>query len=51
MIFYSNLDFKRLYFSKHILIDGKYVFPQGFTQTIILLNYDYITFKFIPIMN
>ncbi len=48
MIFYSNFDIKRLYVSKHILIDGTYVFPKGFTQTIIFLYYDYLTFKFIP---
>ena len=48
MIFFSNFDFKRLYVSKHILIDGTYVFPSGFVQTIIILYYDYIVFKFIP---
>ena len=47
IIFYSNFDFKRLYVSKHILVDGTYVFPKGFTQTVIFLYYDYITFKFI----
>lgn len=47
MIFYSNFDFKRLYVSKNISIDGTYIFPKGFNQTIIILYYDYIIYKFI----
>ena len=37
MIFYSNFDFKRLYVSKNISIDGTYIFPKGFNQTIIII--------------
>ena len=46
--FYSNFDFKRLYASEHIAIDGTYVFPTGFCQTLIMLYYDPIIYKFIP---
>ena len=46
--FYSNFDFKRLYASEHISIDGTYVFPTGFCQTLIMLYYDPIIYKFIP---
>ena len=48
MIFFSEFDFKRLFISKHTLLDGTYVFSKGFAQTLIILYYDLITFKFIP---
>ena len=31
MIFFPNFDFKRLFRTKHILLDGKYLFPKGFS--------------------
>ena len=48
MIFYSDFDFKRIFVSEHILVDGTFVYPSDLTQTIIILYYDIITFKFIP---
>ena len=48
MIFFSDFDFKRMFVSEHILVDGTFVYPSGFIQTIILLYYDIIVFEFIP---
>lgn len=48
MIFFSEFDFKRVFSSEHILIDATYIFPVGFKQTIIIMYYDIILYKFIP---
>ena len=48
MNFYSDFDFKRIFASEHILVEWTFVYPSGFTQTIIILYYDIIIFKFIP---
>ena len=48
MIFFSDFDFKRVFSSEHILIDATYIFPVGFKQTIIIMYYDIILYKFIP---
>lgn len=37
-----------MFVSEHILVDGTFFYPSGFIQTIILLYYDIIVFKFIP---
>ena len=48
MIFFTEYDFKRIFSSEHILIDATYIFPVGFSETIIIMYYDIIIFKFIP---
>ena len=48
IIFFSDFDIKRLAFSKHLLIDGTFIFPTGFLQTIIIMYYDEIINKMIP---
>ena len=30
MIFYSDFDFKRMFASEHILVDGTFIYPNGF---------------------
>ena len=44
MIFYTEYDFKNL----NILIDVTYIYPSGFSQTVIVRYYDIIIYKFIP---
>ena len=48
MIFFSDFDIKRLIKSEHLLIDGTFVKPIGFLQTIIIMYYDIIIDKMIP---
>ena len=48
MIFFSDFDIKRLAFSKHLLIDGTFIYPTGFLQTIVIMYYDEIIDKMIP---
>ena len=48
MIFFSDFDIKRLAFSKHLLIDGTFIYPTGFLQTIVIMYYDEIIDKIIP---
>ena len=48
MIFFSDFDIKRLVNSEHILIDGTFIYPEGYLQTIVIMNYDYIIDKMIP---
>ena len=48
VIFFTDFDIRRLAFSKHLLIDGTFVFPKGFLQTIIIMYYDEILDKMIP---
>ena len=48
MIFFSDFDIKRLTFSKHLLIDGTFIFPTDFIQTVIIMYYDEIIDKMIP---
>ncbi len=37
-IFYTDFHFKRIISSKHILIDATYIFPAGFSQTLIIMH-------------
>ena len=48
IIFFSDFDINRLSYSKHLLIDGTFIFPKGFIQTIIIMYYDEIIDKMIP---
>lgn len=48
IIFYTDYHFKRLFSSEHILMDCTYVYPPGFSQTMIIMYYDIIVYKFIP---
>ena len=48
MMFFSDFDIKRLAFSKHLLIDGTFIYPTGFLQTIVIMYYDEIIDKMIP---
>ena len=48
IIFYTEYHFKRLFSSDNILMDCTYVYPLGFSQTMIIMYYDIIVFKFIP---
>ena len=48
IIFFCDYHFKRLFSAENILIDGTYIFPIDFTQTIIIMHYDLIIYKFIP---
>lgn len=48
MIFFTEYDIKRIFSSEHILIDATYIFPVGFSETIIIMYYDIIIFKFMP---
>ena len=46
--FFIEYDFKIIFSPEHILIDANYIFPVGFSETIIIMYYDIIIFKFIP---
>ena len=46
-IIYSDFDFKWLFVCEHILIDKTFVYPDSFSQNIIISYYDVITYKFI----
>ena len=48
IIFFSELNIKRMIISENILIDGKFTYPKNFYQTLILMFYDPIIFKMIP---
>ena len=45
---YADYLFKRLFSSEHILLGFTFIFPHGFSQTMIFMLYDIIIFKFIP---
>ena len=48
MIFFSDFDIKRLIKNEHLLIDGTFVKPIGFLQTIVIMYFDIIIDKMIP---
>ena len=48
IIFFSDFDIKRFINSEHILLDGTFIYPIGFMQTIIFMYYDNISDKMIP---
>jgi hypothetical protein len=48
IIFYADFHFKRIICSKPIIINGTYVFPHGFSQTLIIMYHDIIINRFIP---
>ena len=48
LIFFSDFDIKRLINSEHLLLDGTFIFPVGYMQTIIIMYYDIIIEKMIP---
>ena len=48
IIFFSDFDIKRLLVSEHLLIDGTFVYPHNYSQTIIIMYYDIIILKMIP---
>ena len=48
IIFFIDFHFKRMFSSNHILIDCTYIFLIGFAQTMIIMYYDTILYKFIP---
>lgn len=48
IIFFSDFDIKRLINSEHLLIDGTFIYPNGYMQTIIIMYYDIIVEKMIP---
>ena len=47
-IFFTDFDIKRLIASEHLLIDGTFVYPMDYMQTIIIMYYDVIIEKMIP---
>ena len=47
IIFFTDLDIKRFASSEHILIDGTFIYPIGYIQTIIFMYYDIIIEKMI----
>ena len=48
IIFFIDYHFKRIFSSKHILIDCTFIFPLGYIQTMIIMYYDKILYRFIP---
>ena len=48
IIFFIDYHFKRLFSSNHILIDCTFIFPIGYAQTMIIMYYDTILYRFIP---
>ena len=48
ILFFSDYDIRRLIASNHVLIDGTFSFPKGFSQTIIIMYLDTIVLKMIP---
>ena len=48
IIFFTDFDIKRFTSSEHILIDGTFIYPIGYMQTIIFMYYDIIIEKMIP---
>ena len=48
LLFFSDFDIKRLINSEHILLDGTFIYPIDYMQTIIFMYYDIITEKMIP---
>ena len=48
IIFFTDFDIKRFASSEHILIDGTFIYPIGYMQTIIFMYYDIIIEKMIP---
>ena len=48
IIFFIDYHFKRIFSSNHILIDCTYIFPVGYAQTMIIMYYDTIIYRFIP---
>ena len=50
IIFFTELSLKRLIISENLLIDGTSRYPKGFYQTIIIMFYDPLLFKMIPVI-
>ena len=48
IIFFLEESIKRLIVSEYILIDGTFVFPENYKQTLIIMYYDNILKKMIP---
>ena len=48
ILFFTDFDIKRFIISEHILLDGTFIFPEGFMQTIIIMYYDILIEKMIP---
>ena len=48
LIFFTELSIKRLIISENLLIDGTFIYPKGYYQTINIMFYDPIIFKMIP---
>ena len=48
LIFFTDFDIKRLASSEHLLIDGTFIYPIGFMQTVIIMYFDVIIEKMIP---
>ena len=48
IIFFTDFDIKRFASSEHILIDGTFIYPIEYMQTIIFMYYDIIIEKMIP---
>ena len=46
--FFTDFDIKRLASSEHLLIDGTFIYPLGFMQTVIIMYFDVIIEKMIP---
>ena len=48
IIFFTDFDIKRLINSEHLLLDGTFIYPKGFIQTIIIMYFDIIVEKMVP---
>ena len=48
IIFFSDFYIKRFINNEYILLDGTFIYPTGFMQTIIFMYFDNITDKMIP---
>ena len=47
-IFFTDFDIKRIIASEHLLIDGSFIYPKNYMQTIIIMYYDVIIEKMLP---
>ena len=50
MIFFTDFDIKQLIAISHLLVDGIFMYPTGFYQTLIIMYFDVITAKMIPVI-
>lgn len=48
IILFSDCDIKRLSYNKHLLVDGTFIYPSGYKQTVIIMYFDEILNKMIP---